>query len=66
MGVSHHGVRGLVAKLTGEMKYKLNCFVLIRCFDGTATPATLACKFINVAMSLVAYLLLFSVTNDDV
>jgi hypothetical protein len=28
MGVSHHGVRGLVAELTGEMKYKLNCFVL--------------------------------------
>jgi hypothetical protein len=62
MGVSHHGVRGLVAELTGEMKYELNCFVL----QLAATPATPACKFINVAMSLVAYLLLFSVTNDDV
>jgi hypothetical protein len=65
MGVSHHGVRGLVAELTGEMKYKLNCFVLIRCFERPLLPL-LPCKFINVAMSLVAYLLLFSVTNDDV
>jgi hypothetical protein len=64
MGVSHHGVRGLVAELTGEMKYKLNCFVLQ--LAAGPTPATPACKFINVAMSLVAYLLLFSVTNDDV
>ena len=62
MGVSHHGVRGLVAELTGEMKHKLTALYS----SCRATPATPARKFINVAMSLVAYLLLFSVTNDDV